>query len=56
MDFTLNEAERELADLTRKILNGRLTAERMRAVEAGDGFDRAIPAIRASVDKRAINM
>ena len=42
MDFTLNEAERELADLTRKILNGRLTPERMRAVEAGDGFDRAL--------------
>ncbi len=42
MDFTLNEAERELADLTRKILTGRLTPERMRAVEAGDGFDRAL--------------
>ena len=42
MDFTLNEPERELADLTRKILNGRLTPERMRAVEAGDGFDRAL--------------
>ena len=42
MDFTVNEAERELADLTRKILNGRLTPERMRAVEAGDGFDRAL--------------
>ncbi len=42
MDFTLTEAERELADLTRKILNGRLTPERMRAVEAGDGFDRAL--------------
>jgi len=42
MDFTLNEAERELADLTRKILSGRLTPERMRAVEAGDGFDRAL--------------
>jgi alkylation response protein AidB-like acyl-CoA dehydrogenase len=42
MDFTLNEAQRELADLTRKILNGRLTPERMRAVEAGDGFDRAL--------------
>ena len=42
MDFTLNEAERELAGLTRKILNGRLTPERMRAVEAGDGFDRAL--------------
>ena len=42
MDFTLNEAERELADLTRKILSGRLTPERLRAVEAGDGFDRAL--------------
>ena len=42
MDFTLNEAEHELADLTRKILTGRLTPERMRAVEAGDGFDRAL--------------
>jgi acyl-CoA dehydrogenase len=42
MDFTLNEAEHELADLTRKILTGRLTPERLRAVEAGDGFDRAL--------------
>jgi acyl-CoA dehydrogenase len=48
MDFTLNEAERELADLTRKILTGRLTPERMRAVEAGDGFDRALWADLAS--------
>jgi alkylation response protein AidB-like acyl-CoA dehydrogenase len=42
MDFTQNEAERELADLSRKILTGRLTPERLRAVEAGDGFDRAL--------------
>jgi acyl-CoA dehydrogenase len=42
MDFTQSEAERELADLARKILTGRLTPERLRAVEAGDGFDRAL--------------
>src|SRR5258708_19055900 len=42
MDFTQNEAERELADLSRKILTGRLTPERLRAVEAGDGVDRAL--------------
>src|SRR5260370_13683447 len=42
MDFTQNEAERELADLSREILTGRLTPERLRAVEAGDGFDRAL--------------
>jgi alkylation response protein AidB-like acyl-CoA dehydrogenase len=42
MDFTQNEAERELAGLSRKILTGRLTPERLRAVEAGDGFDRAL--------------
>jgi alkylation response protein AidB-like acyl-CoA dehydrogenase len=42
MDFTQNEAERELADLARKILTDRLTPERLRAVEAGDGFDRAL--------------
>jgi acyl-CoA dehydrogenase len=42
MDFMLNEAERELADLTRKIVTGRLAPERLRAVEAGDGFDRAL--------------
>jgi alkylation response protein AidB-like acyl-CoA dehydrogenase len=42
MDFTQNEAERELAGLARKILTDRLTPERLRAVEAGDGFDRAL--------------
>ncbi len=42
MDFTQDEAGRELADLARKILTGRLTPERLRAVEAGDGFDRAL--------------
>jgi 3-oxocholest-4-en-26-oyl-CoA dehydrogenase beta subunit len=42
MDFSQGEAERELAGLTRKILTGRLTPERLRAVEAGDGFDRAL--------------
>jgi acyl-CoA dehydrogenase len=42
MDFTQNEAERELAGLSRRILTGRLTPERLRAVEAGDGFDRAL--------------
>ncbi len=42
MDFTRSENERELADLARKILTDRLTPERLRAVEAGDGFDRAL--------------
>ncbi len=42
MDFTQDEAGRELAGLARKILTGRLTPERLRAVEAGDGFDRAL--------------
>jgi alkylation response protein AidB-like acyl-CoA dehydrogenase len=42
MDFTQSEAERELADLARKILTDRLTADRLRAVEGGDGFDRAL--------------
>jgi alkylation response protein AidB-like acyl-CoA dehydrogenase len=42
MDFTHSEAERELAGLARKILTDRLTPERLRAVEAGDGFDRAL--------------
>ena len=43
MDFIQNEAERELADLSRKILTGQLTPERLRAAEAqGDGFDPAL--------------
>ena len=42
MDFIQDEADAELAGLTRKILTGRLTAERLRAAEAGDGFDPAL--------------
>jgi len=42
MDFNQDEAARELAGLARKILTDRLTAERLRAAEAGDGFDPAL--------------
>jgi 3-oxocholest-4-en-26-oyl-CoA dehydrogenase beta subunit len=42
MDFTQDEAERELAALARKILTARLAPERLPAVDAGDGFDRAL--------------
>jgi acyl-CoA dehydrogenase len=42
MDFIQDEADRELAGLARKILTDRLTAERLRAAEAGGGFDRAL--------------
>ena len=43
MDFIQNEADRELADLSRKILTDQLTPERLRAAEAqGDHFDRAV--------------
>ena len=42
MDFNQDEADRELAGLARKILTDRLTAERLRAAEAGDGFDPAL--------------
>ena len=42
MDFSQDEADRELAGLARKILTDRLTAERLRAAEAGDGFDPAL--------------
>ena len=41
MDFMQNEDERELAALSRDILTGRLTPERLRAAEA-DGFDPAL--------------
>src|SRR5215470_18417467 len=41
MDFRQNEDERELACLSRDILTGRLTPERLRAAEA-DGFDPAL--------------
>jgi 3-oxocholest-4-en-26-oyl-CoA dehydrogenase beta subunit len=41
MDFRQNEDERELAALSRDILTGRLTSERLRAAEAG-GFDPAL--------------
>jgi len=42
MDFNQDEAARELAGLARKIVTDRLTAERLRAAEAGDGFDPAL--------------
>ena len=42
MDFNQDEADRELAGLARKILTDRLTDERLRAAEAGDGFDPAL--------------
>jgi 3-oxocholest-4-en-26-oyl-CoA dehydrogenase beta subunit len=43
MDFIQNEADRELADLSRKILTDQLTPERLRAAEtSGDGFDREL--------------
>ena len=41
MDFMQNEDERELAVLTRSILDGRLTPERLRVAGAG-GFDAAL--------------
>jgi len=47
MDFTQNEGERDLAALSRSILAGRLTPERLRAAEA-DGFDPALWADLAS--------
>src|SRR6266700_3661798 len=49
MDFSQNEALRELAALTRKILADRVTQERLREVEAGgDRFDPALWADLAS--------
>ena len=42
MDFNQDAAALELAGLARKILTDRLTAERLRAAEAGDGFDPAL--------------
>ena len=42
MDFIQDEADTELAGLARKILTDRLTAERLRAAETGDGFDPAL--------------
>jgi acyl-CoA dehydrogenase len=43
MDFTQNESQRELAALSRDILTGRLTQERLREAEAGPGrFDAAL--------------
>jgi 3-oxocholest-4-en-26-oyl-CoA dehydrogenase beta subunit len=42
MDFIQDEADTELAGLARKILTDRLTAERLRAADAGDGFDPAL--------------
>jgi 3-oxocholest-4-en-26-oyl-CoA dehydrogenase beta subunit len=49
VDFTQNEAQRELAALTRKILTDRVTQERLREVEAGGArFDPALWADLAS--------
>ena len=49
MDFSQNEALRELAALTRKILVDRVTPQRLREVEAGgDRFDPALWADLAS--------
>ncbi|MDA3648700.1 acyl-CoA/acyl-ACP dehydrogenase [Saccharopolyspora indica] len=43
MDFTLTEAQDDLAELTRKILDDQVTNERLREVERGeDRFDRAL--------------
>src|SRR5258708_12446912 len=43
MDFTHNDSQRELAALPRTILTDRVTAERLREVEAGgDRFDPAL--------------
>lgn len=43
MDFTLTEAQDDLADLTRRILDDHVTNERLREVERGeDRFDRAL--------------
>ena len=43
MDFTLSEAHRELCALTRGILTDRVTADRLREIEAKDEpFDRAL--------------
>lgn len=41
MDFSFSEAQEDVANLTRQILEGKLSEERMRQVEAGvDRFDR----------------
>ncbi len=49
MDFTQNESQRELTALTRSILTGQLTHERLQEAEAGaDRFDRALWADLAS--------
>jgi acyl-CoA dehydrogenase len=43
VDFLLNEAQRELGSLSRQILGGRVTEDRLREVEAGgDPFDRKL--------------
>ena len=41
MDFTQNEADSELASLSRKIVTDQLTPDRLRAAEK-DGIDRAL--------------
>src|SRR5215469_9408079 len=41
MDFTQNEADSELASLSRKIVTDQLTSDRLRAAEK-DGIDRAL--------------
>ncbi|SEG96489.1 acyl-CoA dehydrogenase [Saccharopolyspora kobensis] len=51
MDFTLTEAQDDLAELTRKILDDQVTNERLREVERGDDrFDRALWTQLATAD------
>lgn len=51
MDFTLSEAQDELAELTREILDDQVTNERLREVERGeDRFDRALWTQLATAD------
>ena len=48
MDFSLTEAQTELAGLTRRIVGDRVTAERLRAAEeSGSHFDRDLWAVLA---------
>src|SRR5215469_4214667 len=42
MDFQQYATDVELSSLSRKILADRLTPERLRAADNGDGFDRAL--------------
>jgi acyl-CoA dehydrogenase len=48
MDFEISESQRELAALTRRILEDQVTQQRLRAVEdSGEHFDRALWAMLA---------